>query len=37
LRVVLTGEEDGPELVNIIHLIGRNQMIKRLERVVDTI
>ncbi|HOO31907.1 MAG TPA: glutamate--tRNA ligase [Thermotogota bacterium] len=37
LRVVLTGEEDGPELVNIIHLIGRNQMIQRLERVVDTI
>jgi len=35
LRVVLTGEEDGPELVNVIHLIGRNQMLKRLERVVD--
>ena len=37
LRVVLTGEEDGPELVNVIHLIGRNQMLKRLERVVDII
>lgn len=37
LRVVLTGEEDGPELVNVIHLIGRNQMLKRLERVVDMI
>src|SRR6056297_201139 len=37
LRVILTGEEDGPELVNVIHLIGRNQMLKRLERVVDFI
>ncbi len=37
LRVILTGEEDGPELVNVIHLIGRNQMLKRLERVVDNL
>jgi len=37
LRVVLTGKEDGPELIYIIHLIGRNQMIKRLEKVVDMI
>ncbi len=35
LRKLITGTEDGPELVNVVHLLGRNEMIKRIKRVVE--
>ncbi len=35
LRKLITGTEDGPELVYVVHLLGRNEMIKRIKRVVE--
>ncbi|MBT1247880.1 MULTISPECIES: glutamate--tRNA ligase [unclassified Thermosipho (in: thermotogales)] len=32
LRIVLTGREEGPELVDIVYLLGKEKMIKRLEK-----
>ncbi|TYB95702.1 MAG: glutamate--tRNA ligase [Kosmotoga sp.] len=37
LRKVLTGKEEGPELIDIIYLLGRNEVIKRIDRAVNAI
>jgi nondiscriminating glutamyl-tRNA synthetase len=34
LRKILTDSFEGPDLVKTIHLIGRNRVLQRLERVV---
>jgi len=33
-RIILTGREHGPELVYLVHLLGRNKMLERLEKLV---
>jgi nondiscriminating glutamyl-tRNA synthetase len=35
LRIILTGKQTGPELVYVIHLLGRNKMLLRLGRIVS--
>ncbi len=37
LREVLTGSDSGPELMYVVHLIGRNKMLDRIERLVDAL
>ncbi|HPE68661.1 MAG TPA: glutamate--tRNA ligase [Thermotogota bacterium] len=35
LREVLTGQDFGPELVHVVHLLGRNKVLQRVERLVN--
>jgi len=37
LREVLTGSDSGPELMYVVHLIGRNKMLDRVERLVNAL
>jgi nondiscriminating glutamyl-tRNA synthetase len=37
LRKVLTGKEEGPELIDIIYLLGRNEVIRRIDKAVNPV
>jgi nondiscriminating glutamyl-tRNA synthetase len=32
LRIVLTGREEGPELIDIVYLLGKEKLTSRLEK-----
>ncbi|MFO7881422.1 MAG: glutamate--tRNA ligase [Kosmotogaceae bacterium] len=37
LRKVLTGKDEGPELIDIIYLLGKNEVIKRIDKAVNAV
>ena len=36
-RVAITGSEHGPEMVNIIYLLGKDKIIKRVSKILNNL